>query len=621
MCGIFGVFEPTRTGWPSEDILASSASLLSHRGPDDCGLFVNEGIGLAHTRLSLVDINPRSNQPLWDDSGRYCIVYNGEIYNYRTLRAELSNAGCQFRTESDTEVLLQGLIRYGIDFLPRLEGMFAFAFFDQADKTMLLSRDRFGIKPLYYYHQDSRLLFSSEIVAIGPWIKLRPDHFSISSYLLGFGGPTQPSTFFENIKMLPAGHFMKVDRNGNQENGVFFNIDDFWHPDLHEELSVAKDETLIDRLDNLLQKSVDKHMIADVPVGALCSGGVDSSLLVAIAKTLRPDIELFHANVVGPHSEYDAADTLAKHLGLNLNTVEINDDDFINKIPDVTYHYGQPFLYHPNSIPFYMVSELVSKHGVKAILTGEGADECFLGYAYLPLEDRLSYIRSLLIKLNRIARLTPYVGRILWPYEQPDIDTIRDLHNAFETNGIEHQKNANLPGSRDKSVQKTLRLMGYHLRTLLNRNDTMGMAHSIEARFPFLDHEFARFAINLPYRHKIRPSWSAKNELRHPFMHTKWILRQVASRYLPRDLSGRRKRGFPTNAIERMDIRPDYFQDSYVSDLFELSRSSTQMMTKRSSRQLLTRLLFLDIWGSVFFWNKDRDHVASKLSAHSSIKP
>lgn len=199
MCGIFGILWHKHDSIPDKHCLKETARLLHHRGPDNSGIFADAGIGLVHTRLSLLDLNPRSNQPFWDKQGRYCLVYNGEIYNFKNLRTELELSGIQFRTTSDTEVLLELLITRGVEYtLQNIEGMFAFAFYDKIEKTLLIARDRFGIKPLFIYDEEDAFIFSSEIEAMRPWVKFEPDIPSIFSFLFGFAGPTKGHSFFKN---------------------------------------------------------------------------------------------------------------------------------------------------------------------------------------------------------------------------------------------------------------------------------------------------------------------------------------------------------------------------------------------------------------------------------------
>lgn len=615
MCGIFGVMYKDATNRPNPDLVAQSCRLLSHRGPDGHHSFVDAGVALAHTRLALVDLDPRSDQPFWDPTGRFTLVYNGEIYNYRVLRERLEEQGVTFRTTSDTEVLLQYLIRYGKAALGMLEGMFAFALYDRQLQSLLIARDRYGIKPLFCYVGHGVFMFASEVKSFRPWVALKPDMLSISSYLQGFAGPTIRQTFYQDIVALENGTYWTVSRSGI-EQGRFWNMGQFVSSELRSELEGDRPAEIVDRLEELLVQSVTAHLISDAPVGALCSGGLDSSVLLAIAAKEHRDLSLFHADVKGAHSEAGAAQALARHLNLDLRVVTVLDHDFVEKMAAVTYHYEQPFIYHPNSVPFEMVAALVREHGVKAVLTGEGADECFLGYAHLPTENLFNSYRRVARSVRDAVQNIPFIGRHLRidPHQAPPV--VMDLHSRFERElDIEPSIRNEIAGND----RKTLAYLGHHLRTLLHRNDTLGMAASIEARFPYLYSELVRFAVNLPYHYKIRASLDGARDLRHPFMVSKWALREVAKRYLPKNLSQRPKRGFPTNALERMRISGAYFADSFVKDLFGLSDMALSRLQAESDHELKMRLLHLDVWGRLCLRNEGVATTTTRISRHVSF--
>ena len=619
MCGIFGL-QMAGNGKIDDKTIKKSMSLLNHRGPDGQGFIKTDNIAFAHTRLSFLDISERSNQPFWDDSRRYCLIYNGEIYNYQQLKEGLIKQGVSFKTTSDTEVLLYSLIHKGIGALKDLEGMFAFAFYDTQTKEIILARDRFGIKPLYLCKTNNSLLFSSEIIAFTPWTKLTPDLFSISGYLLGSGGNTQSKSFYNDIHELEAGKYAIVKNAKIDKTETFFHLTDFLDHDYSDYLSKRKTNLLIDDMDELLSGSVKKHMISDVPVGALCSGGVDSSILLAMAHKLNADIQIFHSNVTGPHSELHAAEALAKHLGLDLKVVNVSDEHFIQNIPEVMQNYAMPFIYHPNSIPFLMVTKLVQQHKVKAILTGEGADESYLGYSHIPTENIFSAIHKLTHKTSGLIQNIPLFGEKLIPNSNNLSKSAQYIFGGFEK---AHETDIISRATKgfNKHSDKTLNYLGYHLRTLLHRNDTMGMAASIEARFPFLDNELIKFAVNLPYKYKIKKTIHAYKEFKHPFVRSKWILRQIADRYLPKELSQRTKRGFPTNAFERMKINNKYFVNSYIAELFSIPENRLQNLLEGSNNGLKLRLLQLNVWGELYFNSTSTDKLSAQLSSNITVQP
>jgi len=623
MCGIFGILYHGKKSTPDESLLKQPAKLMTHRGPDYSGIYNNNGIGLVHTRLSILDLNPRSNQPFWDASGRYALVYNGEIYNFKELRTELVRNGYEFVTSSDTEVLLYYLIAHKGKSLYKLQGMFAFGLYDSHENSLLLARDRFGIKPLYYSEGTEYFTFSSEQKVLLNWIDKELDPLSISSYVQGFGGPHKRHSFYKHISILPPGCVMRINNGRCSEKEQYFSLAKFWNSTYHYSLDECNDNQLVDKMDELLQASIQRHMISDTPVGALCSGGVDSSIVMALATKVSSNLAIFHADVVGRNSEKDAAIQLSKHLGLDLNVVSVTDSDFIAEIPKITYHYGQPFIYHPNSVPFLKVTELVKQHNVKAILTGEAADECYLGYSYLPTEDIIAQFNNRLSKLRKyISRIAP-IDRILFQNNFSYSKLSMNLHNRFEidveTKQLMDEIKSHNGHNVDNKDYKTLRLLGYHLRTLLHRNDALGMASSIEARFPFLDHDLVGFAVNLPYRAKIRKSLYAYGEKKHPFIVSKWIIRKLADRYLPRTLSMRPKQGFPTDAFERMKIHPDLFKDSFISDFFNLTASESEYLGNSASDEFKLRLMLLDVWGRINVHDHDLEHISQDLRKYIQI--
>ena len=626
MCGIFGIFLHNESVTPNISNLETSANLLNHRGPDAKGTYHTAGIGLAHTRLSLVDLNPRSNQPFWDGSNRYCLVFNGEIYNFRELRAELEQQyQVKFLTSSDTEVLLYCLIHLGIkNTLPRLQGMFAFALYDSLEKTVVLGRDRFGMKPLYIYEDDSSILFTSEIKALRPWQSLDLDQFSISSYLSGFGGPTKGFTFYRKVQSVSPGSIITLKRNQPAHYDTYFEMTDFWDEDAIHSLNQLKPTQMVDRMDELLYNSVEKHMFADSPVGAFCSGGVDSSLLMAMASRMHNNLAIFHSNVLGSWSEHGAAVQLSKHLKLDLKTVEVSDQDFVDQIPNVMEHYEHPFTYHPNCAPFLMVSRLVQQHGVKGMLSGEGSDECFLGYPWLGRKKIVEAYHRMGVRLRNLVHAIPNVGKIIWPHEGNSKQVLKDLMNRCEireeSKHIDEVASGFSKGAISEGSKWTVDYLNYHLRTLLHRNDCMGMAASIEARFPFLDNEVVKTAVNMPYRYKLRFSPSVF-EKAHPGIRDKWVIRKVADRYLPKSLSQRIKIGFWTTSFQRMEISPEYFRNSYVRDLFELTSGQMQDVVEQADQDLTLRLLHLDVWQHVCVHNQPKEASFDKLRKYINVSP
>lgn len=617
MCGISGVWQFPAASRPDASRLEDSGQLMSHRGPDHQGVFIEHGVGLVHTRLSLVDLNERSNQPFSDPSGRHVLVFNGEIYNFRELRDQLADRGTEFQTTSDTEVLLHCLIQFGLDeTLPKLEGMFAFAWLDRTTQSLALARDRFGMKPLFYHQDGQTLVFASEPRALRPWVKMHPDHFAIAGWLQTGKPPTQGFTLYEGIRILPPGTTLLARRDRPPKIERYFDLLQFRDEQYAETLRRRPLRELVDEVDQKLDSSVAIQLAADAPVGAFCSGGVDSSVVMAMAARRHSNLAIFHANVLGRYSEYEAARQLADHLKLDLLSADVEDHDFLKQLPMVTRHFGHPIAYRHDSLPLFMVSRLVREHGVRAVLSGEGSDEIFLGYKWLMprhsealrrLKPRSASLRNLIKRVvqGRYAPLHPTrVKEHLMP----------GLLSRLEVE-IE-EKDRQQAGTEKQTL--SIKMMTYHLRTLLHRNDSIGMSSSIECRFPMLDRQLVRLAVNLPYRSKIRKSWRIR-DWRHPFTQNKWILRAVASRYMPASLSLRPKRPFPTNAFGRMRIPAKFLAGSSAAELLKLSRREIDFIVAHGHQDLMLKLMQLSVWCDVCLGDQCPEHVASRLCREITI--
>lgn len=623
MCGLVGVVYKDNSRVPSEARLRQSVRLLRHRGPDAGDVWSGAGIALGHARLSLVDPNPRSNQPMWDPSRRYVLVYNGEIYNFRELRAELEEQGVEFRTSSDTEVLLQCLIEWDVEqVLPRLGGMFAFAFFDTHSRRLLLARDRFGMKPIYLCQREELTLFASEVKAFKPWLELERDPFSISSYLLGFGGPTKGATFYAGVESVAPGGYVVIEQGSPPRHETFFSMPDFLDADEIDRLAGFSPSRIVDHVEELMYASVERHMFADCPVGAYCSGGVDSSLLMAMAAKQHSDLAIFHANVLGPWSEFEAARELSRALKLDLNVIDVKESDFVDQMPDVMRQYESPYTYHPNCAPFMMVSRLARDAGVKGMLSGEGSDELLLGYPWLGRQSLVDAYYRLGDRLRQLLHRIPELGKILWPERPTGHEVARDLFNRREVADDRMRARSAFASldtnAADRGHLTSIDYLEYHLRTLLHRNDTQGMEASIESRFPFLDHDVVRTAVNMPSKYKLRFSPTVL-EPAHPFIRDKWVIRKVADRWVPRKLSQRTKRGFWTTTAERMEVQPGYYRDSSVRELFGLSTLQMDDTLDAADQDLRMRLLHLDVWSRVCLQDESLDEVRAKLQTHVSI--
>lgn len=547
MCGITGIlyYDSAR---PAADLSAALAA-IQHRGPDDAGVYTDGSLAMGMARLSIIDV-AGGHQPMSDVSGRYWIVFNGEIYNYPELRAELAAQGYPFRTTSDTEVILAGYSCWGQDVLRRLNGMFAFALWDTLERRLWLARDRLGIKPLYYVHDGEAFRFASEIKAIltDPAAPRRISRTGLANYLT-YGYGIAPDTMFEGIYKLPAAHTITV-HNGD------INTNRYWHipasqPAIHD-LNEAIHETRA-----LLEDAIRCHMIADVPVGAFLSGGIDSATVVSQMTRLAGRVKTFSIGFDDPrHNELDAARALAQRFNSEHYEVVLTEDDLLPLLEKLVYHYDEPFG-DASSFPTYVVSKLAQQH-VKVVLTGDGGDELFGGYKRYLAERWVPYVQAVprpvrqaaLVGLNsvpgqhrwkRVLRITmqpDYPSRyahwimIFWPeqyrevlspdYFAPGYDPYLAYRARFST--------ANRLDPVNRAMYADLHL---HLANdYLEKVDKATMAASVEARVPFLDYRLVELAQRIPSALKVNGKT------------TKSILRQAVADLLPGDILNLPKHGF-----------------------------------------------------------------------------
>ena len=627
MCGIFGVQLFDSSKIPDHFRLRDSVASVNHRGPDAALTHVEPGLGLGHARLSLVDAHARSNQPMWDDAHRHGLIYNGEVYNFAELRSELERSGVTFKTTSDTEVVLHALINWGERALLRFDGMFALAFFDRSDNSILLARDRFGMKPLFWTESITSdgpaFLFGSEVKTFRPWLDLQPDISSVLSYLMKFGGPTSGRTFYAGVVALKPGTRL-IHRPGQAPDiAPYFELTEFLDEAETDRLSSMTPKAVADEFEILIDDAVRTHLFSDARIGAFCSGGVDSSLLVAMAARHNKDVALFHANVKGSWSELEPATKVANHFGFELNSIDVEEQDFIDMIPRVTQHYEYPFSYHRNCPPLLMIAEMARDRGVKGLLSGEGSDELFLGYPWLGRKRLTDSYDSMVAKSAGWLRKIPGFGPILVRDQMGNFAHVREIASSREIAddvALVTKAISNTASHRnDPTHSWSLDYMHYHLRTLLHRNDTMGMAASIEARFPFLDNKLARFGVNLPGRFKLRKSIFALDKA-HPFVRDKWVVREVANRHMPRDLGQRIKVGFWTTVFDRLEISPQYFANSPLTDMLSLSRSQLRDTVEQAPPDLRLRLLLTDVWITTVLDHQQPDKAVSRLRDHVMIR-
>ncbi|MFC2086440.1 asparagine synthase (glutamine-hydrolyzing) [Bacteroidota bacterium] len=567
MCGISGFY--------SKDIkfsrqdLEEMASLMNHRGPDNTGFFLEKKIGLAHNRLSIIDLSVDANQPMLSHNNRYCIVFNGEIYNYQEIASELNQ---NWKTHSDTEVILEAFVKWGPACVEKLNGMFAFVIYDKELQTLYLFRDRAGIKPLFYYCDDNNLIFSSELKAVTQLVK---KYFSLSlnklaiNQFLHLGYIPEPLTVYNEINKFPSGRYAILNQDG-------LELTRYWQLKEQIKNQVITDENVAKtQLGNLLENSVKKRLISDVPYGTFLSGGIDSSLVTAIAQKVddKP-IKTFSIGFKeSKFNEAGYAKKIAEYLKTEHHEFIVSHDDAIHLIDDLDNSYDEPFA-DSSAIPTMLVSKLAKQY-VTMTLSGDGGDELFHGYGSYIWANRLSnpflkftrkpisYALSVLpSRYKRVSKLINYKNKRQLPshiFSQEQYFFSRselanhlssELHEDYKLKEKHHDiKHALTPAENQALFD-----FNYYLKDdLLVKVDRASMKYSLETRVPLLDHNIIEFATNLS------PDLKIKNGIQ------KYILKQVLYDYLPKEYFDRPKWGFAIPLNQWLLNELSYLIDTYLT--------------------------------------------------------
>ena len=552
MCGISGVLggmDPVLSG----NVVKRMCDAMSHRGPDAEGTYLGTGVALGHRRLSIIDLSSSANQPFCDPSGRYAIVFNGEVYNFREVRSELDSM--PFHTDSDTEVVLNAFIRWGPQCLSRFKGMFAFAVWDEQQRELFLARDRFGVKPLYYHRGDGHIVFASEIRALleSGLVPRRLCRPALLDYLR-YQSAVTPLTLVEGVMQLPAGHYGLV-RNGT------FTLHLYWAPERKPgELPRHDPGQVRGTVRELLFRAVERRLVSDVPVGAFLSGGIDSSAVVAIMASVSSTPPM--AFTVGfDEKEYDEspyAEQLARKYGVRHEKVLLRPDHFLDGLPDALQAMDTP---SGDGINTYVVSKAIRETGLKVALSGIGGDELFAGYpifAQFKRIHRLGWLYRGTAPLRRgLAGLLGGVDqksdriRALLTNPSAGIEHVYPLLRQIQTGAQIERLSHGLAGpDRSDSLETQLSArgeairrfgeysqvsiadyIGYTQHVLLKDADQMSMAVSLEIREPFFDHDLVEFVLSLP---------DSMKRSKYP----KQLLVDSLSPMLPDEVVYRRKQGF-----------------------------------------------------------------------------
>ncbi len=620
MCGICGF------NWNDEKLIRKMTFKINHRGPDANGVKTFSDFSMGNARLSILDLSDRGNQPMSSRGGKLWIVYNGEVYNFPEIKEELLLKGYKFESHTDTEVVLKSYEEFGVKCLEKFNGMFAIAIWDDEKKELFLARDRIGIKPLYYYYKDGKLIFGSEIKSIleAECVKKEVNLQSMY-YYLGYEFVPAPDTMFANIYKLRQGHYA-VFKNGN------LNIDKYW--DLKFTHEISDEEEAADRIFNALEKSVKRRLISDVPLGVFLSGGLDSSTVTGfVSRLYNKKVQTFTIGYKDrTFSELPYAKIVSDYFDTEPNILMI-DPVSPEDIEKSLYYLDEPMT-DLSTIPFYLIS-CKAREKVKVCLSGEGGDEMFMGYDrfkaarmnryynILPSFIRRKVLSPLILKLpdqpqkkgainilKRFIEGTLYpedAGAMRWQYFlNPSIEqnifkkSVRDniSFNPFDPIYF-FSKNCNSASSVDKDIFVDIKLT--MADSVLMKIDKMSMATSLEVRVPFLDYELAELCASIPASLKLKG------------MTTKYILRKTLKKYkfLPDSIIYRGKQGYSlpvknwlreelkqymTDLFKSSPIIKENFDNSYISNLIE-----EHSQLKHNHNHILWALINLGLWYKKFF--------------------
>ena len=561
MCGICGIAIPRgQDRRIDRSRLLAMTDFLTHRGPDDSGIFLNPTVGLGHRRLSIVDVGG-GHQPMTNEDGTVWIVYNGEIYNHLDLRPGLEARGHRYRTKTDTETIIHLYEEKGERFVDDLRGMFALALYDARLDMVLLARDRLGIKPLYYYlGRDGTLVFGSEIKAVLESAELRAklNYSAVPDYLANHA-PSGEDTLFEGVKRLPPGHTLKWNQGRTTKAR-------YWQVNFEKSEEPVSRASLVTRFTELFEESVRLRLMADVPLGMFLSGGIDSSAIAAVMSAMvKEPIKTFSvAFAESEANELEYARLAARRYGTDHHEAVVSPEEFFGAVERLVYHEDEPIA-HPSSIPLYFVSRLASEH-VKVVLTGEGSDELLAGYdryrkTIYNMKLGSAYHSAVPEPIKRLIRR----GALAAPFPvreklkrtflclDPDLAGLYlDNFSVFSHSAqasllsestLERTAGINpyeqilecMSGTKASSLLDGLLSadIGTYLHELLMKQDQMSMAASIESRVPFLDQKLVEYACSLPDRLKLSG------------LTTKYVLREAMKTQLPMEIVRRRKMGFP----------------------------------------------------------------------------
>lgn len=604
MCGIVGKYYFNLHQYDASD-LPQMMKIISHRGPDSSGTYTDGVVAIGFQRLSIIDVKT-GDQPLYNETGKLVLVANGEIYNFKELRATLQSSGHVFRTKTDCEVIIHLYEEHGRSFVEKLNGMFAFSLYDSEKNVLIMARDRMGIKPLYFYRNEDVLIFASEIKGIvaARGISIQPEANVLDEYLC-FGSLCNGRTFFSKIASLEPGCFMEVDKRG-------VRFQRYWQPEFIE--NSLSESQYIERIELAVNNSVKRQMMSDVPLGSLLSGGVDSSWVSVVANRLAPGIKTFTVGFPDPaHDEIRYARFTARSFGFNHHDFVSDNKEFADALEQTIWHHDEPLTF-ASSVQNRLVCRF-AREFVKVVLTGEGADELFGGYPrqylsklqnqFLLLGDAsqrfillaLSFFSVRKIKtLRKFLVLSPY-ELVLWNAAFSEKEKIAWLFDKDEPDISVRMEQLNKVWNKNLNTIDNLLLFDQqtYLRSILNMKDKMSMAESMELRVPTLDNEMISMSHEIPGEVKLKR------------LQTKYLFKKAAVRHIPRKIVYKKKIGFsiPFDKWLRDKNGVGRFLDMLIdsSDKIEgINKIKLEKVVRehkagiRNHQNILGHLIFYVIW-------------------------
>ncbi len=584
MCGIAGYINNKEE--VNEALFTAMLNTLAHRGPDDAGIFIDENkhLALGHRRLSFLDLSAAGKQPLCNKNQNSWLTFNGEIYNYLELKEELK-PDYNFVTNTDTEVIIAAYQKWGISFINKLNGMFAFALFDKELNKLYLVRDRFGIKPLYYYADDTTFIFASEIKAIiASNIPKKEIDFSAFADYFVYRYIPSPKTIWKNISKIPPAHFLEINTQTLQ-----YTLTEYWQ--LNSANHTSNQQDIIEQTNQILLNSVKEHVRADVPIGSFLSGGYDSSAMVYYMKSLGLNPETFSIGFNNwDKSEDQFAKTVAQHLQVKNYSV-IADEQSLNYLAVMPDVYDEPIA-DISIVPTYMVSKLAAKN-VKAVLSGEGADEIFAGYTWQQEFYNKNYpnglIQKIKNKINPIDTVAFYANAMAMGWFDGE-----ELKQLLHPNLHKHipedvhwfyRKHYNKNLTPLKAIQY-LDMKCFMAELVLTKVDRASMANSLEVRVPFLDHTLFETIFSLKeatYYNRVQP---------------KKLLYQNIKNHLPKQILARKKQGFvgPDSYYMNLDFYKKELANSQLVKHNIINQAYINNLLKETYNWKLWKILVVENW-------------------------